>query len=144
MISNRKITISKTTEKEIKAFSKTAWHAEDIPHYGKHIEWNSKSFLFKATQDQQIIGVIEGRHESGIVYILSLIVDKVVRGKGVGKALLDKAISFGKKFGAHKLWLITGKGWEANKFYEKLGFEKIAELPDHHFHKDFLIYIKII
>ena len=58
--------------------------------------------------------------------------------------LMNKAEDFGRKMDAHKIWLITGKDWSENEFYKKLGFKKIADLPDWHFHKNFVIYTKDI
>lgn len=50
----------------------------------------------------------------------------------------------GKKNNAHKIFLITGNNWNAAKFYESIGFKKEADLPNHHFHKDFVVYSKFI
>jgi 16S rRNA (adenine1518-N6/adenine1519-N6)-dimethyltransferase len=66
------------------------------------------------------------------------------KGQGIGKLLTLKAEDFGKKLGAHKVYLQTGKGWEAEKFYQKLGYKETATLLNHHFHKDFVIYEKLI
>ena len=52
------------------------------------------------------------------------------------------AEEFGKKLGAHKIWLITGKDWSENNFYQKLGFKKGGILPKHNFKKDYVIYSK--
>jgi ribosomal protein S18 acetylase RimI-like enzyme len=120
------------------------WHKVDIPHYGKRIEWNEKKFRFKAVEDGKLVGTIDGKHESGVVYISSLITSENTRGKGIGTMLIKKAEAFGKKLGAHRTWLITGKDWAENAFYKKLGFELIGNLPDFHFHKDFVIYTRLI
>jgi len=58
--------------------------------------------------------------------------------------LIKKAEEFGKKFGDHKMWLITGKDYPEDPFFEALGFEKQATLPNHYFHKDFIVYTKEI
>ena len=55
-----------------------------------------------------------------------------------------KAENFGKKLGAHKVYLKTGKGWEAEKFYQKLGYKNVAILRKHHLKKDFVVYEKEI
>lgn len=66
------------------------------------------------------------------------------RGKGIGRVLIEKAEGWGKKLGAHRTWLITGKDWSNRKFYEKLGFKVVANLSDFYFHKDFVIYSRLI
>ena len=90
------------------------------------------------------MGTIDGKHESGVIYIASLITVENERGRGIGSMLIKRAEGFGNKLGAHRTWLITGKDWKENKFYKKLGFKKIGDLPDFHFHKDFVIYTREI
>lgn len=136
------INISKTTDKETQEFNKKAWRGGDIAHYGKPVQWKEKNFKFKAEENGKIVGTIFGKFESGVIYITTFIVDKDARRKGIGRILIDKVVESGKKFGAHKIWLITGADWEANKFYQKLGFKKIADFPNHHFHHDFVVYSK--
>jgi GNAT superfamily N-acetyltransferase len=120
------------------------WHKVDVPHYGKPIEWNEESFRFKAMDNGKLVGTINGRHESGVIYIEALITKESERGRGIGTKLIKRAENFGKKFGAHRAWLITGIDWKENLFYKKLGFKKIGDLPDFHFHKDFVIYTREI
>lgn len=135
------ITISKATSKEALI---EEWHRVDVPHYGKSIEWHEKKFRFKAEENGKLIGTIEGKHGSGVIYIDSLITAEGARGKGIGTLLIKKAEEFGKKQGAHRTWLITGKDWSENIFYKKLGFKLIGTLPDFHFHQDFVVYTRQI
>lgn len=135
------IKISKATSKEALI---EEWHRVDVPHYGKSIEWYEKKFRFKAEENGKLVGTIEGKHGSGVIYIDSLITAESARGKGIGTLLIKKAEEFGRKFGAHRTWLITGKDWAENIFYKKLGFELIGTLPDFHFHKDFVVYTRLI
>lgn len=138
------ITVSLATREAIKDFNQVEWHGVDMEHYGKPVDWNEKEFVFKAEENGKIVGTITGKQESGILYIGGLIVAKSERGKGVGKKLLEKAEEFGKKEGAHKANLSTGKNWDATKFYEALGYKQVAILLNHHFHKDFVIYEKLL
>ncbi|MDP3973760.1 MAG: GNAT family N-acetyltransferase [Candidatus Daviesbacteria bacterium] len=138
------IKITKASYRQIKDFNLKEWHGVDIEHYGKEVEWNDKKFIFKAEEEGQTVGTISGRYASGVVYISEIIVAKSKRGKGVGSALMKKIEEFGKKLGAHKIWLITGKDWSENKFYRKLGFKKGAILPRHNFEKEYIIYSKFI
>jgi ribosomal protein S18 acetylase RimI-like enzyme len=135
------VTIARATQKDSLL---DEWHKVDVPHYGKPIQWNEKKFRFKAVEDGTLIGTVDGKHASGVVYIDSLITIERVRGRGVGRMLVDKVEEFGRRLGAHRIWLITGKDWSENIFYKKIGFEIIGNLPDFHFHKDFVIYTKVI
>ncbi len=138
------IKISKASEKGTKTWSVEEWHKVDVAHYGRKVEWNNHEFRFKATENGKILGLISGDYESEIIYITAIITAEEARKKGVGTMLMKKAEEFGKKLGAHQMWLITGKDWSENAFYKKLGFKLTGTLPDFHFHKDFVIYTKSI
>jgi N-acetylglutamate synthase-like GNAT family acetyltransferase len=138
------IDISKTTKKEIKKFNEKEWHGVDIEHYGKRVYWKKKNFMYKALEDGKIVGILAGKHESGVIYIDELIVAAGKRGQGIGKTLIIKAEELAKEFNASKIHLITGRDWKARKFYDSIGFKMIAVLPKHHFNKDFVIYEKFV
>jgi ribosomal protein S18 acetylase RimI-like enzyme len=135
------IKISKATNKD--SLDKE-WELIDLSHYGKKIKWNEKKFSFKATENKKTIGLISGKYSSGVVYVSTIITAESARGKGVGTILVNKVEEFGKKFDAHKIWLITGKEWSENIFYKKVGFKKIGEISDFYYHKDFVVYSKSI
>lgn len=138
------IKISESTNKELKEFGEKEWPIADREHYGKDVDYSNKEFIYKATEKGEIVGSIKGKFESGVLYIDYLIVAHDKKGEGIGKKLTLQSEKLGKKLGAHKVHLITGKGWEAEKFYQVLGYKQIALLPKHHFKKDFIIYEKFI
>lgn len=138
------IKIIKTFKKSVKDFNEKAWHNVDFEHFGKRVEWKEKKFRFKALKDERIVGTISGKFESGVLHVSALIVDADERGKGIGKALMQKAEDFGINLGAHKINLETGADWEARKFYESIGYHKEADLPNHYFHHDFVAYSKFL
>lgn len=88
------VKISKATDKEN---LNSEWHLLDKLHYGKNIEWNEKHFRFKAVENGKLVGTIDGKHESGIVYIGTVITAESARGRGVGTMLIKKAEEFGEK-----------------------------------------------
>ncbi len=138
------ITISKSTNEEIKEFRDKEWVDADIKYYGKSAGWIDEDYVFKAGEDGKTVGIIAGKYQEGVLYIDDLIVAKGKRHSGVGKALVKKAEEFAKEKGGHKAYLITGKTWEVGKFYESLGFVKTGDLKNHYRHVDFVIYEKLI
>ena len=102
------VKINKAYKKEIEKFGVKEWHGVDIEHYGKRVNWKLKNFIFKAVENGEIVGIITGKHESGVLYIYEIIVAATQRGKGIGKALMQEATEFGKREGAHKAHLIEG------------------------------------
>ena len=139
-----KISISKADEREIKSFSKKAWKEADLEHYGPGARWISKEIIFKAVEGGKIIGTVKAKYDSGVVYIKNVIIAKSKRRQGIGRQLMAKVETVGKKLGAHKVYLFTGKNWAERRFYEKLGYGKTADLPKHFFKYDFVIYSKTI
>jgi GNAT superfamily N-acetyltransferase len=138
------VTIHKATREEIGSFNIREWHNVDFEHYGKPVEWNEEKFIYKAEENGEIVGTATGSHESGVVYVDGLLVAKNKRGLGIGKKLMEFVEEFGRKHNAHKIHLITGKGWDSEKFYIALGYTKIVILPKHHFKRDFIVYEKFI
>lgn len=135
------IKISKATAQESLA---QEWQSFTRQQYGEGTKWKELTFRFKATENDVIIGTIEGKYEPGVLYIAALMVSETARGKGIGKKLIEYAEKWGKNKGAHRIWLTTGKDWSNRAFYEKIGFVYLAELPDFYFHKDFVIYTRTI
>ena len=134
--------------KILKAAKKDAldndWRQLIDKHYGKGLPWWEKYYRYKAIEDGKLLGTIEGKVEPGCVNINSLMTTETARGKGIGTRLIKKAEALGKKLGAHRTWLFTGKDWQSNDFYKKLGFKIIGSLQDFYYHKDFVIYTRLI
>jgi GNAT superfamily N-acetyltransferase len=138
------IKISKVAKKKAMEFNESEWQAVNDSHFGKGIKWNTTPFSFKATENGKTVGLIFGKHESGTIFIANIIVAKSKRRKGIGTKLIQRAEEFGKKFGDHKMWLITGKYYPEDPFFGSIGFKKQALLPDLYFHRDFIIHVKEI
>jgi len=140
-----RISILKKRSKSIGKFSKEEWPFADVIHYGRpDVNWNPKTFWVKATRGRETIGCLRLSTEGGIGEIPGLIVSHKHQRQGVGKALIDKAAEITKKEGGHKLYLLTGKDWEALKFYKALGFVECGELKDFYLHVDFVFLVKKI
>ena len=63
-------------------------------------------------------------------------ISDILRGRGVGRELMDRAEVRARERGCHSAWLDTFS-FQARGFYEKLGYEEFGQLdypPDHHRH----------
>jgi GNAT superfamily N-acetyltransferase len=136
------ITISASTKAEIKPFNAKEWVATDVKYYGKVKKWIEKNFVFKATEDGEIVGTIYGKFAAGVLYIDDLIVAKDKRNLGIGSMLMERAEQFGLQMKAHKIYLITWEDSDVGSFYEKLGYKKTGDMVNHYHHTDFVIYEK--
>ena len=75
------------------------------------------------------MGAIAGYSWAGVVEIRQLWVDADHRGHGVGRRLLDAAIREAIIRDCQSVWALS-YDFQAPGFYEKQGFERIAELKD--------------
>jgi len=99
--------------------------------------------VYKAVEDPKIIGYIMCRLESGISnykfkwvkkgHIVSIAVDEPYRKRGIGEALLKKAIDEMEAANTHEQVLeVRTTNYEAIHIYEKLGFEKMKTLKKYY------------
>lgn len=76
-----------------------------------------------ALEDESFIGTILIGTDGYRAYIYHVAVHPYFRKKGVGKALVEQALSAVKKLGIHKVSLVGfEKNQQANLFWEKMGF----------------------
>jgi N-acetylglutamate synthase-like GNAT family acetyltransferase len=128
----------------MKDFSKKEWAIADTKHFGRPSRWHEKDFYIKVLDQGKIVGMLHYSIKAGVVEIITLIVSHEKRKKGIGVALIKKVEQLAKKEKAHKLYLITGKGWESEDFYKKMGFTKTGELEKHLLKIDWIEYSKFL
>ena len=74
------------------------------------------------------VGILEDTSE--VAFLKRMVVKKEYRKKGVGKALLNRAINFAKEHGYCKMYAGTiEQNPNAIAFYEHLGFKRSQETP---------------
>ena len=90
---------------------------------------SSNTFIFIAEEDNIIVGtltlLINQIPTGQKAWIEDVVVDSSLRGKGIGKSLIQHAIEFAKRKGIAKIDLTSRpERVAANELYKKLGFEK--------------------
>ena len=139
-----KLRITKRRTKKIAEFNNREWEHADIEHYGAPQDFSESDLRIAAYKKDEIVGSLALRIKGGVCEIKTLIVGRLYRGTGIGGALMFEAERVAQEYQVHKLWLITGKGWEAEKFYKKLGYRQNTVLPKHFAEKDFVLYEKLL
>lgn len=76
----------------------------------------------------RIVGGAAVTLSAGSMYLEVVWNDETVRGKGHGRKMLAMAEDEGRKRGAKDCWLYT-MSFQAQPFYEKLGYETRGEIP---------------
>ena len=84
--------------------------------------------LFIATENDKVVGTagLAKSHEEGVYELVKMAVDPDMRGKGLGKLLLEKCIEEAKQRNAKKISLFSNSQLStALTMYEKYGFRHI-------------------
>jgi ribosomal protein S18 acetylase RimI-like enzyme len=77
-----------------------------------------------------IIAAIDGHSWGGCCHILHLWVHESRRRQGLGRALLQAAEQEAVRRGCARMLLMT-HSFQAPAFYERLGYARLAEIPDY-------------
>lgn len=86
--------------------------------------------LFIRDADNEIIGGLWARDFYDWVFIENLFVPKALRGKGLGKRLLEQTETIARSRGRFGIWLDTFS-FHARGFYEKRGYQIFGQLPNY-------------
>jgi GNAT superfamily N-acetyltransferase len=84
---------------------------------------------FAAEEAGQLLGGLSGYTWAGIAEVKVLWVRDDRRGSGLGRKLMAAAIAEARARGCALMFLST-HSFQARGFYERLGFELIATIPD--------------
>lgn len=94
----------------------------------------ARDAILSAWLGERPIGAIsvDGSEDDGpLSHLRWFVVDEAARGRGVGRALLDKAVAFARDSGAAGLYLTTFDGLKAARaLYDAAGFEVVHEAWD--------------
>ncbi len=131
-------------DKSLEDFQKQEWVPADLAHFGREIDWSKKYKIYTASDDGKLVGVLELCIQAGVMHVEALIVKHDKYGQGVGKQLMSKAEALAEELKLHKIYLGTGKTWDATKFYEALGYNISGELPNHFEHQTYVVYQKLL
>lgn len=109
-------------------------YADPLPHqyYAAFdvIDADKNNFLIVVELENRVVGTLQITFITNLSYqggkralIEAVHIDESVRGRGIGKAMMEWAIQKAKEEGCHLVQLTTDKQRpDALKFYQRLGF----------------------
>ena len=139
-----RLSMSKIKTTAMKAFSEVERGIADTKHFGRPSRWKERHSYIRAVEKGKIVGILHYSFKAGVMEIETIIVSHKHRREGIGKALVLKAEDIAKKKGLHKLFPLTGKGWEESKFYKKMGFIETGGLRKHYLGRDWVEFTKFL
>ncbi len=81
-------------------------------------------------EDGEFVGGANGFTHWNYFFVAHVWLSEKVRGRGVGKQLLDKVEEQARQRGCDHIWLDTFS-FQAAGFYEKCGYQRFGELPNY-------------
>lgn len=120
----------KYTEKVSQLLSQLGYKVsvDELPNRIKSIRENNKGTVLIALEEEKVVGcihtmVVSRLAEGTCGEVVSLVVDRSARGKGIGKFLLEESINWLKVRGQTKVRIRCNTiREEAHKFYSHLGY----------------------
>jgi len=104
--------------KQLRAFNKQATGKIDY-----------RPLAITLREGDEIVGALTGETYWGWLFIDALWVSEKLRGKNMGKSLVDKAESEARKRGVRNVYL-NSFSFQAPDFYRKLGYREFGKLAD--------------
>jgi len=78
---------------------------------------------FVAEINERVVGFIDLKISGARAVIYGIAVDERHEGKGIGSALLERALSFARKSGGRKIWIkVKSSNLPAINLYKNFGF----------------------
>lgn len=106
-----------------------AWTYEQLEH-SLRLE---NVLCFVAKNDDKVLGFVLIEETPYDFDILEIVVDKGLRGRGIGTQLMQKVMQFAKQTCKEKATIeVAFDNVAAISFYEKFGFEKIHERKNYY------------
>jgi GNAT superfamily N-acetyltransferase len=96
-------------------------------------------------EGRSIVGVVRVSMDHGACLLDRMVVHPGHRGRGIGKALTERAIEWAREHKAEKIWLDTSpKLKDAMALYEKMGFRECGYFRRHYWGEDIKFYEMVL
>lgn len=103
------------------------------------------SVLAALDESDRIVGFCFNHFDDFTIWIDWFGVDSSARQKGIGMTILKSTFDSARKRGAHKVWCDSRASNEPSKnLLRKAGFRDIAEIKDHWYGQDFILWERFV
>jgi len=126
----------------IREFMAREWPAADRRLFGADLDWTSRPVVIEARAGPELAGVALGEAVAGMARLHDLLVAQHHQGQGLGGRLVELFCARAAELGAARCFLRCPDTGRHRRFYERLGFVAVAELPRYYFGHDFVEYLR--
>ena len=121
----RPLEIREVDRQEIEDFLQEEWRPVNERMFGRYEAgmWEVRRHGLAAYDKGRIVGAALFKIEAGLGKVGQVVTAADLRGRGIGRDLMARVEEICRREGCHKLSLKTYWNSEAQRFYEKLGYE---------------------
>jgi ribosomal protein S18 acetylase RimI-like enzyme len=134
--------LAKEETEQVRRFLVREWPAADRAIFGEDCDWTSRPVVVEARAGDEIVGVVLGEAIAGIARLHDLLVVEGCRNQGIGARLVETFCDRAAALGAARCYLRCPATQRHRRFYERLGFTRVARLPRYYHDHDFLEYLR--
>jgi ribosomal-protein-alanine N-acetyltransferase len=110
--------------------------------FGDQVDWVSRPLTVDVRRDGRLVGLASGELVAGMVRLNDLMVARPARGRGVGAELVEAFCAEAARAGAARCFLRCPATERHARFYERLGFTRLATIPRYYHDMDFYEYVR--
>jgi GNAT superfamily N-acetyltransferase len=127
---------------EVREFLGREWPKADRRLFGAGVDWTSRPVVVEARAGRELAGVALGEVVAGMARLHDLLVAEGRQGQGVGGRLVELFCARAAELGAARCFLRCPDTARHRRFYERLGFAPVAQLPRYYHDHDFVEYLR--
>lgn len=116
--------INEVGREDIEDFLLREWKPVNERMFGLYdpAMWDVQRYALAAFDNEMVVGAVVFKIDAGLGKVTQIITAGDHRGKGIGRALMQRAEEICRREGCHKVSLKTYWNSEAQRFYQEQGY----------------------